>query len=340
MQANQVAIDRRGQMLVWRGLDEVPNDWGASAVTIGNFDGVHCGHRIVITRLIERARSARCPAVVVTFDPHPMAVVRPDRAPLLLTTPGQRAALLGELGVDAVCVLPFTQGFSQLSPEEFVRRVLRDRLHAAHVVVGESFRFGYRAAGDLAALRQLGEQHGFTVEGVELVGDGVVTWSSSAVRESVAVGDMAAAQRALGRPYTLTGLVVEGDRRGRELGFPTANLSLPEGLAIPADGVYAGWLAVGGAERPAGSGGARLPAAVSVGTNPTFGGTTRRVEAYVLDRDDLELYGTEVRVGFLDLLRGQVRFDNVTALRDQMAADVRRTREVLAAPERTRHFLA
>jgi riboflavin kinase/FMN adenylyltransferase len=321
---------------VWRGLEDVPRGWGPSAVTIGNFDGVHRGHRVVVERLIERARAAGLRAVAVTFDPHPMSVVRPDTAPPLLTTPDQRAALLGELGVDAVCVLPFTREFSRLSPAEFVQRVLRDRLHAVQVVVGANFRFGYRAAGDLAMLRALGEQHGFTVEGVSLVGDGVATWSSSAVRAHVAAGDVAAAERALGRPYAVEGTVVEGDRRGRELGFPTANLALPDGLAVPGDGVYAGWLVVG---PTTGLSERRLPAAISVGANPTFGGTQRRVEAYALDRDDLQLYGTRATVEFLDRLRGQVRFDDVAELRRQMAADVRLTREALAARQPRRHFL-
>jgi len=336
-------------MQVWRGLAEVPGDWGASAVSIGTFDGVHCGHRVVVKRLIERARAADLKSVVVTFDPHPMTVVRPGSAPLLLTTADQRAALLGELGVDAVCVLPFTPEFSRLGPEEFVRLVLRDRLHARQVVVGGNFRFGHRAAGDVAVLSRLGEQHGFTVEGVGLAGDGDAIWSSSFVRARIAAGDVAAAERALGRPHAVTGVVVEGHRRGRGLGFPTANLALPEGIAVPADGVYAGWLVLGrsaGSAGSAGSPGARLPAAISVGTNPTFDGTHRKVEAYALDRDDLELYGAEVTLEFIDRLRGQVRFDDVAGLRDQMAADVRQTRAVLAAhqvgqaDQAQRHFLA
>jgi riboflavin kinase/FMN adenylyltransferase len=312
---------------VWHSLDEVPDDWGPSAVTIGVFDGVHRGHRVVVQRLIERARAAGARSVVVTFDPHPMTVVRPESAPLLLTTVDQRAVLLGELGVDAVCVLAFTAAFSQLSPEEFVQGVLCDRLHAVQVVVGENFRFGHRAAGDLALLERMGQRHGFTAEGVGLSGDGDAAWSSSYVRAEIAAGDVASAAQALSRPYSVEGVVVEGDRRGRGLGYPTANLAIPDAIAIPADGVYAGWLAV----HTTGSGGDRLPAAISVGTNPTFGGTRRRVEAYVLDRDDLELYGARSTVEFVERLRGQVRFDDVQALRDEMAADVRRTREVLAA---------
>jgi riboflavin kinase / FMN adenylyltransferase len=322
---------------VWRGLDDVPHGWGASAVTIGNFDGVHRGHRVVVERLIECARAAGHRAVVATFDPHPMSVVRPDKAPLLLTTLAKRAALLGELGVDAVCVLPFTREFSRLSPVEFVQRVLRDRLHAVQVVVGSNFRFGHRAAGDLATLRALGEQRGFTVEGVSLVGDGTATWSSSWIRAQLAAGDVAAAEQALGRPYAVEGIVVEGDRRGRALGFPTANLAIPDGLAVPGDGVYAGWLVVD--DNTTGLSERRLPAAISVGTNPTFGGTQRRVEAYALDREDLHLYGAQATVEFLDRLRGQVRFDDVAELRRQMAADVRLTREALAARQPQHHFI-
>ena len=198
-------------------------------------------------------------------------------------------------------MLPFTYEFSQLGPDEFVRAVLVDRLHAAQVVVGENFRFGHKAAGDVALLAELGEKYDFTAEGVPLLTDGAVRISSSAIRELLAAGDVAAAARLLGRPHRVEGVVVRGQQRGRALGFPTANLETPPHTAIPADGVYAGWLV---ALDAAGAQAQRWPAAISVGTNPTFDGQERTVEAYALDRDDLDLYGMHVAADFASRLRG------------------------------------
>jgi riboflavin kinase/FMN adenylyltransferase len=227
--------------------------------------------------------------------------------------------LLGRLGADAVCVLPFTYAFSQLPPEEFVRTVLAESLHAAAVVIGENFRFGHRAAGNVSLLAELGEKYDFTAEGDPLFTDSGVTVSSSWVRELLAAGDVAAAARDLGRPHRVEGIVVRGEQRGRALGFPTANVESPPHTAIPADGVYAGWLASLG---PAGSETERWPAAISVGTNPTFGGTEQTVEAYALDRDDLDLYGVHVAVEFTGRLRGQVRFASIDELIAAMKRDV------------------
>ena len=306
----------------WRGLAAVPADWGRSAVTIGVFDGVHRGHRAVLGALAEAARERDLAPVVVTFDPHPMEVVRPGSHPGLLTTLDRRLALLAEQGVAATLVLPFTQEFSQLSAAEFVRLVLVDTLHAGQVTVGSNFRFGHKAAGTVAQLALLGADYGFDVTGLELVpstGDAEPV-SSTVLRAAVAAGDMAAAAAGLGRPHRVEGTVVEGDRRGRELGYPTANLAPTEHAAIPADGVYAGWLVVAGES---------LPAAISIGTNPTFDGTERRVEAYVLDRDDLELYGQPVAIDFAERLRETVRFDSVDALLEQMSADVAQARQLV-----------
>jgi riboflavin kinase/FMN adenylyltransferase len=254
--------------------------------------------------------------------------VRPGTHPAQLTTARRRIGLLAELGVDAVCVLPFTLEFSQLGPDEFVQAVLVDRLHARAVLVGENFRFGHRAAGDLEALHQLGEKYGFTAEGVPLVANGE-TVSSSSVRERVAAGDVAAALEALGRPHRVEGVVVRGHRRGRALGFPTANVASPQFTAIPADGVYAGWLQctpVG--DVPPAYAGERWPAAISIGTNPTFEGHQRTVEAYALDRDDLDLYGVHVGVDFHARLRDTLKFDSVEALIEQMNRDVDETRRI------------
>jgi riboflavin kinase/FMN adenylyltransferase len=262
----------------------------------------------------------------VTFDPHPLQVLRPETAPLLLTGIEQRVRLLREAGVDAVLVIPFTPEFFHLEPHQFVEQVLVDRLHAAAVVVGVDFRFGYRAAGDVATLTELGAVHGFTTEGVALVGDPEDRYSSTRTRGHVQAGEVEKAARVLGRPPHVEGFVVKGDERGKALGFPTANLACPADMAVPADGVYAGWLLVDGE---------RLPAAISVGTNPTFEGVDRRVEAYAIDRDDLDLYGREVSVEFVARLRGMERFDSVASLREQMAADVAAARDLLRAAAAT-----
>ena len=311
-------------MQVWRQLEEIPTGGGPAVVVIGNFDGVHRGHRRVIDRARALADEAGHRVVAVTFDPHPMAVLRPEHAPSALTTLEDRVVLLAEAGVDDVFALPFSREIAGWTPEEFVDRVLVDGLHAAAVVVGANFRFGARAAGDLGTLEEAGRSRGFVAEGVALDG-GPQVWSSTYVRTCLTTGDVAGAAEALGRPFAVTGVVVEGDRRGRELGYPTANVPIGPGRATPADGVYAGWLT----RRDTGE---RFPAAISVGTNPTFAGDReRRVEAYALDRDDLELYGVAVEVSFADRIRGMVRFDGIEPLLETMAEDVRRTRALLGA---------
>ena len=323
----------------WRGLAEVPEGWGAPGgcvVTVGFFDGVHQGHRRVVRRAVELAaqRSARC--VVVTFDPHPSEIVRPGTHPALLSTPEHRADLMESLGVDAVLVLPFTLELSKLDPAQFVQQVLVDRLHTVAVVVGENFRFGHRAAGNVAVLTELGERFGFTVEGLSLAAPGsrgadedagAITepaqprFSSTDVRRLVLTGDVEGAARCLGRPHRVEGVVVRGAQRGREMGFPTANLDTPPHTAIPADGVYAGWLLADGET---------MPAAISVGTNPTFDGTQRTVEAYAIGRVGLDLYDQHVAVDFLARLRGMERFDSMEELVKRMHRDVEEASALLA----------
>ena len=318
---------------------EVPSDWPSSVVTIGVFDGVHAGHRALIDAARAQARQrAGAPVVAVTFDPHPNEVVREGSHPVLLATVDHRVRLLHDAGADAVVVLRFTPEFAHLTPEEFARRVLADRLHAAAVVVGGNFRFGHRASGTTATLAELGQRLGFDVVVVDLLtgpGDGgEVAWSSSYVRQCVKEGDVEAAAVVLGRPHRVEGVVVHGDHRGRELGYPTANLATTEHAAIPADGVYAGWLRRApdpGARGDTAEDPDRLPAAISIGTNPTFDGAQRRVEAYVLDRDDLDLYGAEVALEFVTRLRPTLTFDSVDALVVAIAEDVERTRSVLAS---------
>ncbi|HET7312059.1 MAG TPA: bifunctional riboflavin kinase/FAD synthetase [Mycobacteriales bacterium] len=314
-------------MQVWRGLDAVPADWPGSVVSIGVYDGVHRGHRTILDRAVAEARAREAASVVVTFDPHPAAVVgRP--VPLMLGTLHNRARWLAEIGIDALLILPFTRELSERSPEEFVELVLADRLHAVHVVVGENFRFGHKQAGDVTLLAELGMKAGFTVEAVGLVRGSEEPFSSTFIRNRLADGDVEAAAEALGRPHRVEGPVVRGDARGKQLGYPTANLEVLDGVAVPGDGVYAGYLvrlAHPGQNRGPGE---RLPAAISVGTNPTFDGTERRVEAYVLDAD-IDLYGEHVGIEFTHRLRGMVRFDGIEPLVEQMGEDVRRTRELL-----------
>jgi riboflavin kinase / FMN adenylyltransferase len=318
-------------MRVWHGLDQVSPDAGPTVVTIGNFDGVHRGHQEVLAHAEARAAElGGLPVVALTFDPHPMRVLRPDHAPLMLSEPEQRAELLGRYGADAVLILPFTKEVSGWSPEEFIDRVLVTALHAKAVVVGENFRFGHKAAGHVDTLVQAGAQYGFQVEGLSLAGE-QQPWSSTYVRQQLADGDVEAAAEALGRPFRVTGVVVEGDKRGRELGYPTANIPADPGAAVPQDGVYAGWLTVLTPAPGAPAYPDALPAAISVGSNPTFDGVDRRVESYVLDRDDLELYGAKVAIDFVARLRGtQIRFDTIDDLLVQMKADVDGARGLLA----------
>ncbi|HWU31943.1 MAG TPA: bifunctional riboflavin kinase/FAD synthetase [Marmoricola sp.] len=306
-------------MRIWRSLEDIPSDLGPTVVVIGNFDGVHLGHQHVVSRGREVADARGIDLIAVTFDPHPIAVLRPEHAPQQLTQINERCKLLADAGVDDVLVLPFSREIAAWTPDEFIDRVLVNGLHAAAVVVGANFRFGSRAAGDVSTLRTHG---GFTVDGIMLDG-GPQVWSSTYVRTCLAAGDVEGAAEALGRPYAVIGPVTRGDQRGRELGYPTANVA-PSGQAAPADGVYAGWLTRLDTNE-------RFPAAISVGTNPTFAGEReRRVEAYVLDQTDLNLYDVEVEVAFVAHLRGMLRFDGVDQLLAAMADDVNRTRELLS----------
>ncbi|HTF52137.1 MAG TPA: bifunctional riboflavin kinase/FAD synthetase [Pseudonocardia sp.] len=314
-------------MLRWRGLDDVPTGWGRSVVTVGVFDGVHRGHQKLIGRAVAVAAARDLPSVLVTFDPHPTEVIRPGHHPAQLTTLARRAELVGELGISAFCVLPFTTELARMPANEFAHEVLVERLHAAAVLVGDNFTFGHGAKGDVPLLGQLGRRFGFAVEGLELITDTTdpgngITYSSTYIRACIDGGDVALAAQALGRPHRLEGVVVRGDRRGHELGFPTANLAPPPFAAVPADGVYACWFVHGKRQ---------LPAAVSVGTNPTFSGRQRTVEAYVLDVNE-DFYGHHVALDFVDRLRGMERFDSVDALVEQMHRDVIRTRELLSEP--------
>jgi riboflavin kinase/FMN adenylyltransferase len=313
----------------WHGFDSVPPGWGHCVVTIGVFDGIHRGHQSIIADAVRMADERGVPSVLITFVPHPSEVVRPGSHPPVLTSMVRRAELVEQLGIDVFCALPFTLEFSRMAPDEFVHYALVDRLHASAVVVGENFRFGHKAAGDVALLGQLGRTFGFSAHGIPLLTDDDTPLSATYVRSCVNAGDMRAAAQVLGRPHRVDGVVERGDQRGRELGFPTANLRADAWAAVPADGVYAGRvvrLDEWGRTVP---GPPLGTAAISVGTNPTFEVRQRRVEAYVLDFSG-DLYGATVGIEFVERLRGMEKFDSVDTLVTQMHADVARTRELMA----------
>jgi len=289
---------------------------------IGVFDGVHRGHQA----LIEQARSLAGAGEVValTFDPHPLTVVKPDAAPLMLGSIGDRIERLTAAGVDEVLVVDFTTAVSEQTPEEFVSEFVHERARANAVVVGDNFRFGHRALGDVHTLEELGGTYGFLVHDVDLRGD-TQTYSSSRAREALLGGDLATVTQVLGRPFSYRGVVIHGDHRGRTLGVPTANIDIAADRAAPADGVYAGRVRLPGTSAPP------MTAAISVGSNPQYAGTERRIEAHVLD-EDLDLYDAEIEVEFLTRLRGQQVFDSEAAFIEQMQADIRAARAIGEAP--------
>jgi riboflavin kinase/FMN adenylyltransferase len=305
------------------GLAALPAGLDGSVVTVGMFDGVHRGHRVLLDRVVAEAAGRRVPAAAVTFDRHPLAVLRPGSEPPLLTTLDRKVELLGQAGMAVVLVLEFTDELSHLGAEDFAAEVLFDGLTARAVVVGENFRFGHKAAGDPALLAGLGRPRGIEVVAVPLHAEDGQVVSSTRVRAELAAGDVEAAAASLGRVYAVDGEVVVGDRRGGPLlGIPTANLAPTPGIALPADGVYAGHL-TDEADKLA------RPAAVSVGTNPQFG-TDRRVEAHVLDFDG-DLYGHRVAVAFAHRLRGQAVFDGPGELAAQMRSDISQARRLLSS---------
>ena len=308
-------------MLLFTGIGEVPPDFGPSAVTIGKFDGVHLGHRGVIAQLASVAADRGLQPVVVTFDRHPLALLRPEVCPEALVSNAQRAALLSETAVAATLVLEFTHELSALEPTDFVGQILRDALDARLVLVGADFRFGHRGAGTIETLRELGDLHGFEVvllEDVRIDGSRV---SSTKIREHLSAGDVRAAAALLGRYPRVRSTVVHGDAIGREIGFPTANLDPAIEGFLPADGVYAAWAWVDGI---------RYGAAVSIGNNPTFDGIpARRTEAHLLDAN-VDAYGTTIEIDFVEHVRPMAKFDGIDTLVAALSADVERIRAMLA----------
>jgi riboflavin kinase / FMN adenylyltransferase len=306
-----------------RGLDALPLPEGASVVTVGFFDGVHLGHQEVLRRTVGGAEERGARSVAVTFDRHPREILTPGQEPRLLTTVERKAQLIEAIGIDVLLVLEFTQEFSEIPAEGFVRDVLVGGLHAVHARVGANFTFGHKAAGNVETLRQVGEPLGMTADEVELFTlDGRVV-SSSSIRESLSNGDLRWPERGLGRRYVVDGEVVSGAGRGKGLGYPTANLRTWPRLLLPGQGIYAGV-----AELPDGR---RYPAAIDVGTNPTFGVEPLHVEAFLLDFDDEELRGGGLTVEFWERLRDEVRFDTVEELIAAIADDVERTRTIVSS---------
>lgn len=308
------------------GIGAVPAAYGPSAVTIGKFDGVHTGHRAVLARLRGLAAERDLAATVVTFDRHPLSLLAPAFCPSPLVSNPQKVELLAESGVAATLMLTFDQELADLEPGDFVRRVLVDALDARLVLAGSDFRFGRKGAGDAALLRELGAVHGFELVLIDDVregsGAGDRRASSTWVREALELGDVEQAARVLGRPPRVRSVVVAGERRGRELGYPTANLDPArlEGF-LPADGVYAAWATVDGV---------RYPSAVSIGNNPTFEGVPQhQAEAHLLDVD-LDLYGRTIELAFVARLRGMVRFDSLEELVAAIRADAEAARQALA----------
>jgi len=302
----------------------IPADGRGSVVTVGTFDGVLRGHQTVLKEIRRRAAAAHGRSVLVTFDPHPLRVVRPDVAPRLLTTLAEKKAALTATGIDLVVFLSFTPELSRLSPREFVEQVLVARIGVTELVIGYDHGFGQGRAGDAGTLKKVGQELGFEVDVVAPVEEAGETISSSRIREAVERGDVASAHVWLGRPYSLLGRVVRGDGRGRTLGFPTANLRVedPDKL-LPGPGIYA--VLVSTPEHRS------IPGALHLGPRPTFPGASPSVEVHLLDWSD-DLYESEVQVDFIDRIRGVMAFDSPTALVDQMHRDVAAVRARLAGP--------
>jgi riboflavin kinase / FMN adenylyltransferase len=311
-----------GEALVFEGAPGIPDTPGGTVVTVGTFDGVHRGHWAVLREIVRRARETGRRSVLLTFDPHPLAVVRPEAAPPLLTTPREKKEILAESGLDWVVFLRFTQTLSELTPEAFVSQVLRARLGMGELVIGYDHGFGRDRSGDAGTLREIGHRQGFPVDVVPPVGfSSADPISSSAIRARLMEGDVEGAALGLGRPYPVRGTVVRGDGRGRALGFPTANVRVADpGKLVPKEGVYA--------VRAILSRGT-WPAALHLGPRPTFPGAQPSMELHLLDFDG-DLYGEDIRVDFISRIREVRPFSSVEALVEQVQDDVRATRLRLA----------
>lgn len=305
-------------MVTFSSISEIREKLRHPAVTIGNFDGVHLGHREIFRRVREFARAQDGVSVVVTFSPHPLQVLSPDTGVKLITTPREKRALIEESGIDYLLEIPFDKAFASIPAREFVERVLLGAIGMESLVIGYDYAFGRGREGNVALLRELGARHGFRVEILEPIASGGLVYSSTAVRSMVQEGDVKGVVSVLGRHYEVTGTVVHGHRRGHDLGFPTANIETVKEL-IPAPGVYAVKVLVGGE---------CLDGACNIGNNPTFGNDSVSLEVHLLDFDG-ELYGRQVSLVFVERLRGETRFPDIEALKEAIAADVARCRSIL-----------
>lgn len=281
-------------------------------MALGTFDGIHIGHQAIIKRTAQQARSNNCSSAVFTFSNHPLNVIDADRCPPLIITNQEKVELIANLGVDMLFNVPFTTELLRLTPEKFLEKIVCN-INLRHVIVGANFTYGYRGAGTPALLTTAGAKHGFTVDVVNMVDVEGVIVSSTTIRQLVADGAVKPASDLLGRPATITGKIIEGDQRGRKLGFPTANLAIPSGLLVPADGVYAVYV-----HNEAGE---KLKGVANIGNNPTFTRQTRRIEVHILDFDRF-IYGQQLKIEFIERIRGEIAFTNIEQLKQQMKADI------------------
>ncbi|HET6714663.1 MAG TPA: bifunctional riboflavin kinase/FAD synthetase [Actinomycetota bacterium] len=307
-------------MQVVHGFDALPLLEAPSVVTVGFFDGVHLGHRSVIDTTVARARDRGIGSIGITFDRHPREILTPGNEPRLLTTVDRKAALIGASGLDVLLVLEFTPEFSHILAEDFVRTVLVDGVHARHAAMGANFTFGYKAAGTVAMLSEMGARYGLTAEGVPLFELHGRTVSSSSIRDALAAGELTWPAEALGRRFVLDGEVISGHGRGKGLGFPTANLRTWPRLMLPGQGIYAGVAELRGR---------RYRAAIDVGTNPTFGVEPLHVEAFLLDFEGDELRGEPLAIEFWERLRDEIQYESIDELIAAIADDVERTRAIV-----------
>lgn len=305
-------------MQIIRSFFDLPPNFSSSAVTLGNFDGVHLGHRELFRHLVKTARQLNCPSVVYTFDPHPLKFLAPDKAPRLLNTPEEKRRLIAASHVDYLVETPFTSEFSAMSPEQFVEDILIDKLHVTALVVGYDYAFGKGRHGNAEFLKAYGNKKGFTVEVLQPVGADSLPFSSTRIRSMVTSGDVAGVVRLLGRQYNLEGVVVPGDQRGRKLGFPTANLETDKEL-LPAAGVYAVKVRHNLQE---------YSGVVNIGHRPTFGGKNSTIEVYLLDFTG-QLYGEKLRIYFVERLRGEQKFSSIDELVGAIEGDIIRARQIL-----------
>jgi riboflavin kinase / FMN adenylyltransferase len=306
-------------MDVIRGVENIPTGLRCAVVTIGNFDGIHLGHQLIVRRLVEEARREKCPAVVISFDPHPKMVLHPERRPFyLITSLEEKIALLAGLDVDAFILIPFSLEYARTTAEEFVRSVLDKRLHIRKIIIGHDYTFGRGKEGNEAFLSAFGKRLGFAVEVMNAVRIGETTVSSTRIREALLAGEVRLAASLLGRPYNLSGRVVSGSRRGVRLGFPTANIR-PDKELVPARGVYAVHVLLGGI---------RHEGALSISINPTFTGGKLSIEVHILDFHE-DIYDKTLDMLFIERLRDEIRFNSPEELIAQIDRDIARVREIL-----------